>query len=158
MKIIDEELLNISINKSRASLRKRTNFNFHDTPNDPIQRMLNIIQPYSYIRPHRHINPDKTEVFIILSGRAVVVEFDDNGNILDYFILDIAKKHYGVELSKRSWHTIIALEEDTVVYEIKEGPYIPLEDKDFAEWSPKEGDTITNSYIDELLLRLGLKI
>jgi len=109
------------------------------------------------VRPHRHINPDKIEAFIILCGRAVVVEFDDKGDILDYFLLDTRNRNYGVELTKRSWHTIIALEEDTVVYEIKEGPYIPLDDKDFAQWAPKEGDTITNAYIDELLLKLGIR-
>ena len=33
---------------------------------------------------------------------------------------------------------MIALEEDTVLLEIKKGPYQPRYDKDFAVWAPKE--------------------
>ena len=40
----------------------------------------------------------------------------------------------------RSWHSVAALSADTVLFELKPGPYSPIDDKDFAEWAPAEGE------------------
>lgn len=34
---------------------------------------------------------------------------------------------------------MVALAPGTVLFELKEGPYRPLGDKDFAAWAPAEG-------------------
>jgi len=38
--------------------------------------MLNSIQPGSYLRPHRHLDPPKDEAFVLLKGSAGFVIFD----------------------------------------------------------------------------------
>jgi len=65
-KIASAELLNEVIQKAKNSPRGRMNYNFHDDLVDPINRMLNAFEPGTYIQPHKHENPDKREVFILL--------------------------------------------------------------------------------------------
>lgn len=153
---IDDQSIQTTIDKAQSAKRKRMNFNYHPVLEDPLQRMLNAIEPGSYVQPHKHEDPDKTEVFMILKGRMVVVEFDDEGHITDSMILDHKTGNYAAEIPPRTWHTIISLEEGSVAYEIKNGPYIPVNDKDFASWAPKEGDDGVESYLAKLKNQLGL--
>lgn len=153
-KINKSRLLEV-IKEAQNSERKRKNFNYHQSFEDPINRMLNAIEPGSYIQPHKHENPDKREVFFILKGKCVVVFFNDSGEINDHVILD-NNENYGVEIPPSVWHTIIALESGSVVYEIKDGPYFPMDDKNFASWAPNEGDEHCTEYLNDILSRLDL--
>lgn len=155
---IDSELVKLISEQAYLSHRKRKNYNFHKELNDPFQRLINAIEPYSYIQPHKHENPDKREVFFILRGRMVVVEFDDYGNIVDHIILDAETGCMAAEIPERTWHCIISLEKGSVVYETKDGPYDPKDDKNFAQWAPKEDDKSSKQYIDYILEELNLKI
>ena len=91
IKIVSPELLNKVIEKAKNSTRKRLNHNFHDDLADLINRMLNAFEPGTYIQPHKHENPDKREVFIVLRGSLVVVFFNNSGAPTD-FVLLIRKK------------------------------------------------------------------
>ena len=154
---VTSELLNKVSAKAVESPRKRINHNFHPLMNDPLQRLLNAIEPDTYIQPHKHENPDKREVFFILSGTALVVEFDENGNISDNVILNNSKGNFIVEIAEKTYHSIISLEKGTVVYEIKDGPYSPNDDKNFAKWAPKEGDANTLEFNLKILKALNIK-
>lgn len=136
---ITDKLINQVSEKAKTAERKRCNHNFHLSAADPIQRFLNATEPGTYVRPHKHETPDKAEILIILQGSALIVEFDDIGNIIDHFKLDNRAGNRGIEIPPRKWHTFIALEEGTVLYEIKQGPFDPETDKVFAEWAPEEG-------------------
>ena len=153
---IDDLLLSTLSEKAKKSTRKRINHNFHKEYSDLLQRMLNAIEPNSYIRPHKHENPDKREIFIILKGKMVVVEFDDNGDIIDHTVLDASKGVFGVEISVKSYHTIFSLEEGSIAYEIKDGPYIVSEDKNFASWAPAEDDINASGFLQNLKIKLNL--
>lgn len=153
-KINRSQLLKV-ISEAQKSERKRKNYNYHNTFNDPINRMLNAIEPGSYIQPHKHEDPDKREVFLLLKGKLLVVFFDNSGNISEHVVLD-NKENYGVEIPPAVWHTIIALERGTIVYEVKDGPYSVSDDKNFACWAPKEGDEDCDDYLNNLLLKLNL--
>lgn len=155
---IDNQLIESISALAQHSDRKRKNYNFHKIASDPLQRLINAIEPYSYIQPHKHENPDKREVFFVLRGRMAVIEFDDNGEILDYIILDSKTGNIAVEIPERTWHSIISLEKGSVSYECKDGPYNPENDKNFAEWAPKEGDSNCIAYIENILEKLNLKI
>ena len=39
-----------------------------------------------------------------------------------------------------------------MAYEIKDGPYNPIDDKNFAPWAPKEGSEDVPEYIERLLI------
>ena len=118
---------------------------------DPINRMLNAFEPGTYLQPHRHENPDKREVFIVLRGSLVVVIFDDSGDATDFVLLEPAKGNYAIEIPPGIWHNVISLETGTVVYEIKDGPYQQISDKNFASWAPKEGDKRSQTYLNMLV-------
>jgi len=153
VKIIDIGTLELLKTEAVKSERLRKNYNYHESFDDPINRMLNAVEPGSYVQPHKHENPDKREVFLLLRGKMAVVFFDNEGNITEHVILD-NEKHFGVEIPPSVWHTIIALKPGTVVYEIKDGPYFPADDKNFANWAPREGDTECMDYMNEILKEL----
>lgn len=149
IKRIDSKILSETSEKAKRSPRLRMNYNFHELA-DPIQRMLNAIEPGSYIRPHRHIDPEKRECFLALKGRGAVIIFDDLGHVREIYILEAGGDTLGVEISPGVWHTVISLQEGTVFFEIKDGPYVPILDKDFASWAPAPGDQTVQSYLKGL--------
>jgi len=155
---IDKALLDGLTHGARTSPRLRMNHNFHYGPADTLQRMLNAMEPGTYVRPHKHENPDKREVFFALRGKLCVVEFNDSGEIADYTVLDSTNQNYGAEIPQRTWHTIISLEAGSVAYEVKDGPYDPENDKNFATWAPEENSPEANEYLRLLIAKLTLSI
>lgn len=153
---IDHKILDEYTGLAKVSPRLRMNFNFHPTHEDPLHRMLNAMEPGTYIQPHKHENPDKFEVFLALRGRFAVFTFDSVGNIADHVILDASKGKFGVEIPEKTYHTLIPLEPGSVAYEVKAGPYTLLTDKNFAPWAPAEGDPSTANYVKHLLQSIGL--
>lgn len=153
IKVIDRKLLVETSKKAVASPRRRMNHNFHEL-SDPVQRMLNAIEPGSYIRPHRHLDPDKMEMFIVLKGRGAVITFDDDGLLLECFKLEAGGETLGVEVAPGVWHTVVSSEVGTVFLEIKDGPYLPSTDKDFAEWAPFPDTPEADRYMAGLLREL----
>lgn len=151
--IIDNKLLSQLADKATNSVRKRANYNFHQSNDDLLQRMLNMIQPFSYVQPHKHQNPDKREAFIILQGRLLVVLFQNDGTIKQATILDRDKQVYGIEIPPHCYHTIVALQNNTCIYEVKDGPYDVSNDKQFAPWAPSENHTNSTVYLKQLLDR-----
>jgi cupin fold WbuC family metalloprotein len=157
MQKINNELLNSVLAKAKESPRRRMNHNFHTDFSDPINRMLNCFVSDTYFRPHKHENPDKREVFLVLKGSLVVIIFDEVGNIIDHIVLNQANGSFGVEIPPREWHTIVCLEPETVIYELKDGPYMPINDKNFAQWAPAEGEAGCKEIQDKWLKELGLR-
>jgi cupin fold WbuC family metalloprotein len=154
MLVIDKKLTDSLTEEALIHPRKRKNLNFHRVFSDPMNRMLHAMEPETYVQPHKHENPDKREAFIILRGKVAVVEFDDAGNIREHIILDPLTGNYGAEIQPRTWHCLIVLEKGSLVYEVKDGPYDPSDDKFFASWAPAEGDPGTSAYRKKLLSQI----
>lgn len=136
MKLINHILLDQITQQAQNSPRLRMNYNFHKNLEDPINRLLNALEPNTYLRPHRHLNPDKDEIFLLLRGKVILFLFDEKGNITNKQLLDPSKGLYGAEIKAGIWHSLLVLESGTVIYEIKEGPFAPLGPENFAPWSP----------------------
>ncbi|MDK2908975.1 MAG: hypothetical protein PWR20_542 [Bacteroidales bacterium] len=152
-KIDQTLLLNLS-EKALNTPRLRINLNFHSQNQDVFQRMLNALEPDSYVQPHKHENPDKDEVFVILKGKLAVVSFNDKGEVEDYIILDSSQGRYACEVPARTWHMIAALVPGTVVFEFKHGPYDPATDKVFAPWAPPENHPEAKYYLEKIVKEL----
>ena len=135
----DDGLLDAGAQAGRESTRKRHIVRFHEL-DELFQRMLNAVEPSSYVRPHRHLDPGKTEVFVALRGRALIVRFDGEGAPLEGVVISENGHVRGIEIPVGAWHAVMSLESGTVLYEAKEGPYVATTDKDFAEWAPPETD------------------
>lgn len=155
---IDRNLLDTISNQAKQSPRLRMNYNFHSGPEDAMQRMLNAMEPGTYIRPHKHEHPDKREVFFALKGTLCLVEFEDDGRIREYTLLNPESDCMGAEIAARTYHTVISLESGSVAYELKDGPYDPADDKNFAGWAPTEGAAEAEAYLDQLIAGLNLTI
>ena len=151
---IDKNFTGKYIKIARESPRKRTNYNFHKELSDRLQRMINVMNKETYVQPHKHEKPDKREAFIILTGKVLVVEFDNSGNIADHIVLCRDLNNFGCEIAPGTWHTIICLEDNSVIYEVKDGPYIQEIDKKFANWAPAEGDASCKSYNETIISKL----
>ncbi|HYG37105.1 MAG TPA: WbuC family cupin fold metalloprotein [Cytophagales bacterium] len=154
---INKELVDKVCEKANSSARLRMNHNFHENASDTMHRMINALQTGTYIRPHKHENPDKNEAFILLRGTVLIVEFDPSGNIVYHTILSHATGNYGVEIPPKTFHSLIPLEKDTVIYEVKDGPYDVKRDKIFASWSPEEGSPEGSAFNKSILDKLNIK-
>ena len=53
----------------------------------------------------------------------------------------------GLELVPNTWHTVYPETESAVIMEVKEGPYTPAKESDFAQWAPKEGDSTVEEFL-----------
>lgn len=148
---ISADLLNRLSEEAKASKRKRMNYNFHESMEDRLHRMLNAIEPGSYIQAHKHENPDKAEAFVVVRGRFLVLLFDNQGNVSEHAVLSPQSQMVGVDIKAGTWHTIISLEEGSVIYECKDGPWEKSSDKNFAPWAPKEGDPECKAYMQALI-------
>ena len=124
--------------QAQNSPRRRMNHNFHSGPEDNPHRMLNVLLRGTYVRPHRHVTPLKSEAFIPLTGRVGVVCFDDAGAVTEAHELNAAGPVRGIDIQPGIWHTVLALSDVSVCYEVKPGPWEPASDKDFAAWAPPE--------------------
>ncbi len=138
---IDQALLDRVAAEARSLPRLRRNHNFHAEP-EPVQRFLNGLQPGTYVRPHRHLREVPGagfECFVVLQGAIGLLVLDDSGTVLQTERLEASGPLRGIELAEGQFHTLVALQPDSVLLEIKQGPYLPAVDKDFLGSFPAEG-------------------
>lgn len=148
LKVVDVRGLRQVSAVAATSGRRRANENLHPDLGDPVQRFLNAVEPGSYVRPHRHPEADRWELFLALEGEAAVLVFDRVGRVLERVVIAKDGDIRGVEVSAGVWHALAALRPGTVLFEVKPGPYRPLVDKDFAPWAPPEGDPTCGPLVD----------
>ena len=157
MNLIDDALLDAVSAEALASPRRRKNRNFHDSDDHPAHRLLNAMEPDSYIAPHRHADPLKAETMIVLRGRLGLIEFDAGGHVLRIVVLGENCDAKGVDILHDTWHTVVALEPGTVFIEAKAGPYRPHRMEERAAWAPLEGDAGAPAYLQELAALFAAK-
>ena len=152
--VINDVLVKQKADDSLNNSRLREIHNFHMGSEESLQRMLNALQPDSYVRPHRHIQPPKPETLIVLKGSVGAITFDDSGLQKDYYRVDPKCGEYGIDIRESVWHTYFALEPNTVIFEVKPGPFDAKSDREFADWAPAEGSDLVKPYFDGLVLEL----
>ena len=155
MKRIETNDLEALSSEAAAGERLRANRNLHDDLAEPVQRMLNAFEEGTYVRPHRHQDPPKWELFLALSGAAACLTFDDAGGVSERCEIRAGGPVFGLEIPAGAWHSLAALEPGTVLFELKPGPYEPLADKDFAGWAPAEGEAGAAA-LEQWLQRAGV--
>jgi cupin fold WbuC family metalloprotein len=144
---LSESLLEGAIAVSRSSPRRRVIQPFHRDETATLHRMFNAVQPDSYIPPHRHLDPPKAESWVVLRGALSFFTFNEQGGIEQCVEIRAGGPVFGVDLEPGVYHTFIALEPDTVVFEVKNGPYSPASDKTFPAWAPQEGSAQASAYL-----------
>ncbi len=154
MKIINRGDLDLLSREASVSARLRKNLNLHDDYTDPCQRLFNAMEPGTYIRPHRHSDPPKPECFMAIRGKMALVVFSDDGTIDQVIPFGSDCEVVAIDLPAAVWHSIISLEQGSVFFETKPGPYVALSDKDFAPWAPEEGSPEVEAYLAGLTSRI----
>jgi len=137
MKLLNNDLTSELLAAAMRSDRLRTNHNIHPSLEDPVQRFFNAMQPGTYVRPHRHTTPPRWELFLVLKGAVAILLFDDQGCVEERQELHADGPVFGAEVEPGRWHALVALE-PTLLFELKQGPYSAMKDKDFAPWAPAE--------------------
>ena len=132
--------------------RLRINHNFHGSMEDNPHRFLNVMLQGTYLRPHRHLLPPKSESFVVLEGSLAFIIFDESGRIAEGYELSAGGPVRGIDIGPGIWHTVFVLSERCVCFEVKPGPYRVSDDKEFAAWAPAEGDPSVPAFQENLLL------
>lgn len=131
MRLIDEILLNEVTRQAQDSPRLRMNHNLHDSLEAKAQRLLNALEPGTVLPIHRH--PDTAETYVLLRGRIRVMYYDDRKTETESVVLDPKAGSYGVHIPAGQWHTLEVLESGSVILEVKDGPYRPLDRANLLE-------------------------
>ena len=146
---LTEKLISETLEKAKNSSRKRATYCFHK-PDDVLQRMLNVGFSETYVRPHKHENPEKLEIFIILKGKVGILFFDDEGNIKDKKIISKQNQVYLAEIPTKTWHSFIVISPDAAMYELILGKYDPETHKVYPNWAPEKSTEEAKEYLEEL--------
>ncbi len=129
--IITKKILDELTANAKASERLRCNMDMRNGPEDKSQRMLNAIEPGSPLPIHRH--QKTSETVVCLRGHLREIFYDDSGEVTE--VIDLAPNSGCVALNIPigQWHTVEVLETGTVIMEVKDGGYEPLQDEDILK-------------------------
>lgn len=136
--------LNKLIEESKESIRRRSHLLLHDNTDDPIQSLLFALQPDTEIAIHRH--PNLTETICCIRGEMAIIFFSNKGAINE--IVRLTPENPICKFNPSQWHTYLCLKDDTVGWEIKEGPYLP-ESFEVPLWQKQYSVTQLQSFIRE---------
>ena len=126
---ITQALLDDLTAQAKASPRLRMNYDLRNSVADGSQRMLNAIEPGSPLPIHRHRK--SSETVVCLRGRLVEEFYDELERICTERIeLSPNGQVVALNIPAGQWHTVRALESGSVILEMKEGAYEPLQDCD----------------------------
>ncbi len=156
VQLLNTDLIQQILIAAQRSDRGRMNHNFHpDAASNP-HRFLNVMCRGTYVTPHRHLQPPKSESFVILHGEVLFLLFDNDGRVTESYVLrgvDRGVGPFGIDIAAGLWHSLAVLTDHTVCYEVKAGPWDPATDKEFAPWAPSEGDSACSEYLAQLLAK-----
>ena len=132
----DRNVLDELTQRAKESPRLRMNLDLRNSPEDGSQRMLNALEPGTVLPIHRHRTT--SEVVVMLRGRAVQYLYDEQGRETDAVLLaagaldgeGVPGAVPGMTIAKGQWHRIECLESGTVIFEAKDGAYLPIGEED----------------------------
>ena len=138
--LVGSEQLVPLLEAAGASTRKRSHLLLHADQQDQVQRLLIALEPESYVRPHVH--SEQWEMIVLLRGRFDFLIFDPQAELVQRLAMSVTAPV--VQIPRGTWHSGVALAPETLVLEIKPGPYRPNE---FAPWAPGEGEPASGIFM-----------
>ena len=104
------------------------NLDLRNSAEDSSQRMLNAIEPGSVVPVHRHRSTSET--LVVLRGRVVEEYYSSAGAVEAAYELAAGGPVCALNIPAGQWHTLRALDPGTVILEMKDGPYEPIQECD----------------------------
>ena len=124
---ITQAILDKLTEEAKASPRLRMNLDLRNGEEDSSQRMLNAIDPGSLLPIHRH--QKTSETVVCLRGRLVWEFYDElERRCTEAIELSPGGQVVALNVPAGQWHTVKALESGSVILEMKNGAYRPLEE------------------------------
>ena len=129
---IDNILLDKLTAQAQALPRLRMNLDLRNSDADSSQRMLNAIEPGSVVPIHRH--QKTSETVVVLRGRVVEEYYDDLERMCTAtYDLAAGGPICALNIPAGQWHTLRALDPGTVILEMKDGQYEPIQECDIID-------------------------
>ena len=139
---ITQGLLDSLTAKAKAASRLRMNLDLRDSDSDGSQRMLNAIEPESVVPIHRH--QKSSETVVCLRGRVVEEYYQEvqgsgfkvqgvqepKAELVERIELSPNGQVVALNIPAGQWHTLRSLESGSVILEVKDGKFEPLQDCD----------------------------
>lgn len=127
--------------QSRASPRMRSHILLHDGHHDPVQRPIIAAHPGTYVRPHVH--SEQREMLAAMRGALDVLIFAQDGRL-------VGRRRLGarspvIQIPQGVPHGCVIVEPDTLVLEVKPGPYRANE---FLPGTPEEGTDAAKALLE----------
>ena len=126
---ITKELLDALTEQAKNNPRLRMNYDLRNSADDQSQRMLNALEPGTIMPIHRHRGTSETCVCI--RGHFEEYFYDENGKLME--TIDMVPGGTILNIEKGQWHSLKCLESGTILLEMKDGRYVPLEPEDVME-------------------------
>ena len=128
--------------KAKESPRLRMNYDLRNSTEDQSQRMLNAIEPESVVPIHRH--QKSSETVVCLRGRVVEEYYQEvqgsgfkvqgvqepKAELVERIELSPNGQVVALNIPAGQWHTLRSLESGSVILEVKDGKFEPLQDCD----------------------------
>ncbi len=123
---ITQAILDDLTAKAKESERLRMNLDLRNSAEDQSQRMLNAIEPESVVPIHRH--QKSSETVVCLRGRVVEEYYDELERICTEAIeLTPNGPVVALNIPAGQWHTLRSLESGSVILEVKDGKFEPIQ-------------------------------
>lgn len=150
IKTIAKDKIDDLVAAARSSERRRSNINLHSSFEDPLQRLVVAMCDDSYVVPHRHCHPPKSELFIVLVGSIGIVSFNEDGSTASLIRLGPNESRQICDIPPGIVHTVVSLTSDAVFLEAKIGPYTPMVDIDIPSWAPPPNSPESLAFVSKL--------
>lgn len=129
--IIDQDLLNYLSDEARKNSRLRASFDLRNSTEDLSQRMLNAIEPGTVIPIHRHQH--SSETLIIIRGKLREFLYDESGALDKVVEMEAGGTCTIMQIEKGQWHSLECLKSGTIIFEAKDGQYMPISAEDILD-------------------------
>lgn len=143
--ILDNKLFDEILEKAQSSPRRRMNFDLRtqaripglaaddvaDGWADMSQRMLNVLMTDTVIPIHRHM--ETSETVIVCRGKVREEFYDAEGNKTAEFVMEAGGECPGIQVPMGQYHTLVCLEDGSVIFEAKDRAYDPVGTEEFLE-------------------------
>lgn len=126
---LDNTLFDQILAQAEESPRRRMHFDLRTSADDTSQRMLNVLMSDTVIPIHRH--NDTSEIVVVCRGKVREEFYDAEGNKTAEFVLEAGGECPAVLVPKGQYHTLICLEDGSVIFEAKDGAYDPRTTEDY---------------------------
>ncbi len=135
--------------EATQSFRRRSHLNVHKDYSEPAQKIFIAMQPDSYIRPHRHRKDG--ESLLAIEGQFEYIEFNDQGEITKRIRFgNSVCENLMIIVPSMRWHTVLCLQKNAILFEVKNGPFEPFAAKEFSTWAPEENSILAEQYLSFL--------